>query len=190
MIGSVAQGESAVAGGVASSAPSDKVVSITRRKLVRRTDRDYSQRLRLAFQLAFVALNVWIGVQFYHWVRWAETGGATRGGATLEVTRPAGVEGWLPIAGLMQTKYFLLTHQVPAIHAASLFLFSAFLLMSWLLRKSFCSWLCPVGTLSEYLAKLGRFIFRRNFMLPRWLDLPMRSLSTCCLPSLFTRCTA
>jgi len=55
-------------------------------------------------------------------------------------------------------------------------LFVAFLLMSWLLRKSFCSWLCPVGTLSEYLWKLGRFIFRRNFQLPRWVDIPLRSL--------------
>jgi polyferredoxin len=147
------------------------VVMPARKKLVRRTGRDYSQQLRLGFQLTFAALNVWIGVQFYQWVRWAETGGATH-----EVTRPAGVEGWLPIAGLMQLKYFLLTRQVPSIHAASFFLFTAFLLISWLLRKSFCSWLCPVGTLSEYLAKLGRFIFRRNFRLPRWLDLPLRSL--------------
>ncbi len=48
-----------------------------KKKLVRRTDRDYSQQLRLGFQLAFLALNVWIGVQFYQWVRWAETAGQT-----------------------------------------------------------------------------------------------------------------
>ena len=48
--------------------------------------------------------------------------------------------------------------------------------MSWLLRKSFCSWLCPVGTASEYQWKLGRFMFRRNFTLPRWLDIPLRGL--------------
>ena len=52
-----------------------RLVTITRKKLVRRTDRDYSQRLRLGFQVAFLALNGWIGVQFYHWVRWAETAG-------------------------------------------------------------------------------------------------------------------
>ena len=148
-----------------------QVVLNPRKKLVRRSDRDYSQQLRLGFQLAFVALNVWIGVQFYHWVRWAETAGATR-----EVARPAGVEGWLPIAGLMQFKYVVLTGRFPTVHPAGFFLFTAFLLMSWLLRKSFCSWLCPVGTLSEYLWKLGRSTFRRNFALPRWLDLPLRSL--------------
>ena len=142
-----------------------------KKKLIRRTDREYSQRLRLGVQLAFLALNIWVGVQFYFWVRWAE-----RGGRTLPVERPPGVEGWLPIAGLMQLKYVLVTHQWPSIHPAGLFLFSAFLLMSFLLRKAFCGWLCPVGTFSEYLWKLGRYTFRRNFALPRWLDIPLRGM--------------
>lgn len=139
------------------------------KKLVRRTDRDYSQLLRLGFQLAFLVLNVWIGVRFFQWVRWAETAGRTPA-----VERPAGVEGWLPIAGLMQLKCVIVSHQWPVIHPAGLFLFTSFLLMSFLLRKAFCSWLCPVGTLSEYLWKLGRSTFRRNFSLPRWLDVVLR----------------
>ena len=142
-----------------------------RKKLVRRIDREYSQSLRLGVQLFLVALNVWIGVQFYLWVRWAESGGQT-----LEVSRPAGVEGWLPIEGLMQLKYFLLTRQLPNVHAAGFFLFVSFLAMSVLFRKSFCSWLCPVGTVSEYLWKLGRATFRRDFQLPRWADIALRSL--------------
>lgn len=48
--------------------------------------------------------------------------------------------------------------------------------MAWLLRKSFCSWLCPVGTISEYLWMYGRKIFRRNWRLPRWGDIALRSL--------------
>src|SRR5947199_110451 len=39
-----------------------------------------------------------------------------------------------------------------------------------------CCWLCPVGTLSEYLWRAGGKFFGRNFQLPRWLDLPLRSL--------------
>jgi polyferredoxin len=148
-----------------------RITAPPRKKLIRRADRDYSQRVRLSVQLAFVALNLWIGIQFYQWVRWAETAGTTR-----EVARPAGVEGWLPIAGLMQLKYVLLTNEIPRIHPAGFFLFASFLLMSFLLRKSFCSWLCPVGTFSEFLWKLGRSTFGRNFTLPRWLDLPLRSL--------------
>ena len=94
----------------------------------------------------------------------------------LSVPRPAGVEGWLPIAGLMNTKYFLLTGHVPAIHPAAMFLFISFMLMSLLLKKAFCSWLCPVGTFSEFLWKLGRSIFGRNLRLPRWFDIPLRGL--------------
>jgi polyferredoxin len=141
------------------------------KKLIRRGNREYSQPLRFAVQLFFVVLNLWIGVQFYLWVRWAESGGRA-----LEVSRPAGLEGWLPIEGLMQSKYFLFTGQVPRVHAAGFFLFVSFLLISFVFRKSFCSWLCPVGTVSEYLWKFGRYTFRRNFQLPRRADIALRSL--------------
>jgi polyferredoxin len=137
---------------------------------VRRTDRDYSQQLRLAVQLAFIALNVWIGTQFYLWVRHIESGGITR-----EVARPAGVEGWLPIAALMNLKAFVLTGRVPEVHAAGMFLLIAFLAVSLVFRKSFCSWFCPIGTLSEYLWKLGRKA-GGNVDVPRWLDVPLRGL--------------
>jgi len=147
------------------------VPKLGRKKLVRRDDREYSQALRLGVQLFLVALNLWIGIQFYLWVHWAESGGRA-----LEVSRPAGVEGWLPIEGLIQLKYFLVSGNVPHVHAAGFFLFTSFLVMSFAFRKSFCSWLCPVGTVSECLWKLGRATFRRNFQLPRWADIALRSL--------------
>ncbi|HEV2323872.1 MAG TPA: 4Fe-4S binding protein [Terracidiphilus sp.] len=142
-----------------------------KKKLVRRAFPNYSQQIRHAAQWAFVALNAWLGVQFYLWVRYFE-----RGGHALYVPRPAGVEGWLPIAGLMNTKYFLSTGRVPAIHPAAMFLFMAFVVMSLLLKKAFCSWLCPVGTLSEHLWQLGKKFFGRTFRLPRWADIPLRGL--------------
>jgi polyferredoxin len=138
---------------------------------VRRVARDHSQLVRQSVQIAFFLLNVWIGVQFYLFVRYYETNGATWPAA-----RPAGIDGWLPIASLMNLKYLLETFEVPRLHAAGMFLLIAFLLISLLMRKSFCSWLCPVGTLSEWLWKLGRQTFRRNWTLPRWLDIPLRSL--------------
>ena len=140
-------------------------------KLVRQAGPDHSQRLRRAFQLAFLGLNVWIGIEFYRWVRYFETGG--RSGW---VSRPPGVEGWLPIASLMNLKTIVMTGELPRLHPAGVFLFLSFLTMSWLLRKSFCSWLCPVGTISEYLWRLGKHTFGRNFRLPRWLDVPLRSV--------------
>ncbi|HVN03810.1 MAG TPA: 4Fe-4S binding protein [Bryobacteraceae bacterium] len=97
------------------------------------------------------------------------------GGQGLATSRPPGVEGWLPIASLMNLKVLVATGQIPRIHPAGLFLLMAFVAMSWLARKSFCSWLCPVGTVSEFLWRLGRRTFGRNFRLPRWLDVALRS---------------
>jgi len=142
-----------------------------KKRLIRRTDRDYSQKSRLGFQAAFLAMNVWLGVQFYFWVRHFETSGASP-----YVNRPAGVEGWLPIAGMMNLKYFLATGHVPTLHPAAMFLLITFLSIAFLFRKAFCSWLCPVGTVSEYLGKFGKKLFGRNFDLARWADIPLRGL--------------
>jgi len=142
-----------------------------RKKLQKRAAPDRSQALRRGFQLAFLLLNLWIGVQFYLFVRYYETGGQS-----VWASRPPGVEGWLPIAALMNLKVLLTTGEVPRLHPAGMFLLIAFLAMSWLARKSFCGWLCPVGTVSEYLWRLGRRMFRRNFQLPRRLDIGIRGL--------------
>lgn len=142
-----------------------------KKRLIRRAASDNSQHLRHIVQLVFVLLNLWLGIQFYLWARFYE-----RGGTGFQVPRPAGAEGWLPIAGLMNFKYFMLTGRTPEIHPAAMFLFMAFIAISLLAKKAFCSWLCPIGTLSEMLAQFGKKIFRRSFHLPRWLDLPLRGL--------------
>jgi polyferredoxin len=142
-----------------------------KKKHVRRTSPDRSQRTRLIVQGLFILLNVFLCAQFYFFVRFFET--ASTGS---HVSRPAGVEGWLPIAGLMNVRYLLATGRVPAIHPAAMVLFLIFVAMSLLLKRAFCGWLCPVGTLSEYLWKAGRKLFGRNFVLPRWLDIPLRSI--------------
>ncbi len=142
-----------------------------KKKIVRRAPPDHSQKLRRAVQLTFLALNVWLGIEFYLFVRFYETGGATT-----FVERPAGVEGWLPIAGLMNLKAYVETGRVAAIHPAAMFLLAAFVAISFLFRKAFCGWLCPVGTVSEYLWRAGRRIFRRNWALPKWADVPLRGL--------------
>lgn len=142
-----------------------------RKKLLQRAPGENSQTVRRALQAAFLLLNLWIGVEFYLWVRYFETGGQS-----LSATRPPGVEGWLPIASLMNLKALVLTGQFPRIHPAGTFLLIAFLAASLLFRKSFCGWLCPVGAISEYLWRLGRKTFKRNFHLPRALDIGLRSL--------------
>jgi polyferredoxin len=145
--------------------------AVGKKKLSRRLSVDRSQLFRRIVQFAFLALNLWIGLEFYAWVRFFESGGVTK-----YVERPAGVDGWLPIDALMNLKLALLTGSVPRVHPAGMFLLLAFLAVSLLLHKALCSWLCPVGTLSEYLWKLGRKLLRRNFQTPRWVDIPLRAL--------------
>ena len=66
-----------------------------------------------------------------------------------------------------------------------MFLLIAFLLMSLLLKKAFCSWLCPVGTISEWLFVIRGSLFGRRRTthksrttnhVTRWLDIFFRSL--------------
>ena len=142
-----------------------------KKPFTRRILRDRSQSIRRTVQGLFLALNVWIAVEFVLWVRYFENEGRTP-----FIARPAGVDGWLPIAGLINLKYFLVTHHAPEIHPSAMVLAAVFLLSSLLLKKAFCSWLCPVGTVSEYLWKFGRRLFRRNLTIPRWFDIPLRSL--------------
>jgi polyferredoxin len=136
----------------------------------KRTQLDKSQKIRRAVQLTFLALTLAVGAQFVLFVHQFEGAGA-RG-----ISRPPGIEGWLPIAGMMNTKYLLLTGDVPVVHPAAMVLFLTFLVLSLAMRKAFCGWLCPVGTVSEYLWKLGRATFGRTVTLPRWLDIPLRGL--------------
>ena len=132
---------------------------------------DRSQTIRRGVQLAFLVLNLWICAQFYLFVRYYENGGTG-----IRASRPPGVEGWLPIASLMNLKVLAASGRMPGLHPAGMFLLLAFLAISWIFRKSFCAWLCPIGTISEYLWRLGRQTFGRNFRLPRWLDIGFRGI--------------
>jgi hypothetical protein len=59
------------------------------RKAYTRRRGDVSQQVRFGVQLAFLLIAVWVGAQFYLWVRHYETAGST-----LKVSRPPGVEAW------------------------------------------------------------------------------------------------
>jgi polyferredoxin len=140
-----------------------------KKKLIRRAQGDYSRSVRHVFQFAFLLLNVWIGGEFYLWDRHFLSGSPG-----IAPSRPAGVDGWLPISGLMSLKYWIFTGHILTIHPAALFLLIAFVGIAFLFRKAFCSWLCPVGTISEYLWLAGRKLMGRNIRPPRWLDVALR----------------
>lgn len=130
----------------------------------------YSWSLRNYVQLTIFLVTIGIGIHFFIYFLQASGDGA------ITVSRPAGVEGFLPIGALMGWKLFVLTEIWDPVHPAAMVILGFAGLISLTLRKSFCGWFCPVGTLSEWLWKLGRKVFGRNYRIPVWLDFPLRSL--------------
>ena len=127
--------------------------------------------IRTIVQWFFLVWVVGIGIRFGMFINSVESGAA----APL-VSRPPGVEGFLPIGALTSVKYWLVSGKIHPVHPAALVIFLAIVLMSVLAKKSFCSWLCPVGTLSEVAQKLGLKIFGRNFRVWQWLDISLRGI--------------
>jgi polyferredoxin len=126
-------------------------------------------RLRRVVQVVSLSLVAWTGVLFVVWVRGVEAGRAT-------VERPAGVEAFLPIAALMSLRHLFTTGEIHPVHPAGLVILIGALGTGLLLKKAFCSWVCPIGTLSEALAWPVRRLFGRIPRVPKWLDVPLRGL--------------
>ena len=135
----------------------------------RRARRRRIEGMRHLVQGGFLLAVLVIGWEFTRWVHGLEAGRVVG-------ERPPGVEGFLPIAALLSLRHLLATGEVHPVHPAGLVILVLVLLMGVFLKKAFCSWACPVGTLSEMLAAVGRRLFGRALTPPRWLDLPLRSL--------------
>ena len=131
---------------------------------------DCTYRIRLLVQAAFALTCGLLGIQFARWVS------AARAGVLPLPERPAGVEAFLPVSGLMGLLDWVYRGSLNVIHPAATVLVLVAIALALLLRKSFCSWICPVGFLSDLLARVGRRAFGRNFRPWKWLDIPLRSL--------------
>lgn len=126
---------------------------------------------RRGVQSLFVLMTLYIGIQFIRFVNSISDPSATQ-----IIARPAGVEAFLPISALIALKAWLTNGVFDSIHPAGLVIFLAAISLSLVFKRSFCSWVCPIGTLSEGLAFIGEKGFRRNLIPPRWLDNILRSL--------------
>ena len=129
-------------------------------------------QVRWVIQIAYLAFLGLVGWQF---TRYAVS---VAGAGPIEVARPSAVEAFLPISALLGLKRLVLTGQWDEIHPAGLTILISALATALLARKAFCSWVCPVGTLSRGLEWLGRkTLWRRRWpAVPRWLDLPLSGL--------------
>ncbi|MCF6248630.1 MAG: 4Fe-4S binding protein [Desulfobacula sp.] len=93
-----------------------------------------------------------------------------------DISRPPGVEAFLPIGALVSLKHFIFTGTINRVHPSGLIIFLIACMTAMIVKKGFCSWICPFGLLSEYLAKLHGLMFKNNLHLPSWLDYILRSI--------------
>ena len=128
------------------------------------------QLYRKIVQFLFLATIVLIGIKFTIFV------GQLENGIRPTVSRPPGIEAFLPISSLISLKYWLVSGVFNRVHPSGVIILLMALATAVLLKRGFCSWVCPFGLLTEYLNRLHRFIFRKNLRLPAWLDYPLRSL--------------
>lgn len=120
-------------------------------------------------QAGFLLTVLLIGWQFARFVHGLEAGEVVG-------SRPPGVEGFLPIAALLSLRHLFSTGEVHMIHPAGLVILLLAMALGLLAKRAFCSWVCPVGTISEALAAFSLRLFRRKIGLPRFIDIPLRSL--------------
>jgi polyferredoxin len=150
-----------------------------KKKIIRNKEKGI-QKVRFIVQTLFALLCIWIGVEFYQFIQYLETNGAAAFSS-----RPPGVDGFLPISSFMSFILFFITGSVHSAHPAGFFIFFAIVLVSLVFGKSFCSWLCPVGFISELIGDFGNKLFKKNLKLPKILDYPLRSLKYLLLGFLF-----
>jgi hypothetical protein len=74
----------------------------------------YVQPLRMAIQWSFVFFCLLIGFRFYQFVEHYRSGGLLS-----PVTRPAGVEAFLPISGLLGLKDWIINGSINRVHPAA-----------------------------------------------------------------------
>lgn len=156
------------------STPVAKATPVVTKRTMKQFERNREkpvQRQRLAVQVAFALICIWIGVEFHQFANFLETGGDAAFTA-----RPPGSEAFIPISSLMSLYYFFLTGEIHPSHPAGFFILLGIVIVSFLFGKSLCSYICPVGLLSEKLGDLSEKIFKRKMKLPRFLDYPLRSI--------------
>jgi polyferredoxin len=98
-------------------------------------------------------------------------------GAGIPFLSSASLHAVCPFGGVETLYTFVVSGLlVKKIHTASLALAGIVMLLSVLFGPVFCGWVCPLGTVQEWVGKLGRKIFKRryNHFVPARLDRYLR----------------
>lgn len=118
---------------------------------------------------AFLVFFVWLCARLLQFAAWARGNGPY-------APRPEAVAGILPVGHFTSFFAWLRGGGWDTRLPAGLVIILGAVALSLLFKRAFCGWLCPVGTLWEGAALLGRRLIGRNLRPPRWLDLVGRGL--------------
>lgn len=100
-------------------------------------------------------------------------------GMEIPILSSASLHAICPFGGV-ETLYTFVTSglYVRKIHDAALVLMGLSLILAILFGPVFCGWVCPLGTVQEWVGKWGRKLFKRryNHFVPEKIDRPLRYL--------------
>ncbi|MBI5232706.1 MAG: 4Fe-4S binding protein [Coriobacteriales bacterium] len=117
---------------------------------------------------AFLSIFLVSCIQLLRFLAWAR-------GAGPYVRRPEAVAGLLPVGHFTSFFAWVRGGGWDQYLPAGLVIILGAVATSLLLKRGFCGWICPVGTVCEASASLGRRLFGRNFVPPKPLDIAGRA---------------
>ena len=125
--------------------------------------RSFSVREIFRFGL-FLSLIVAF-IEYVRFASWVSTGAGSA------VARPDVADAFLPLGGVAALRVWLSTGFWDNLHPVALVVMIAIIVTAWLFRRASCSWICPIGTVSEFLGKVGDKLMRgKTIKVPKWLD--------------------
>ncbi len=133
-------------------------------------DKNSYSSVRNLVQIGFLLTVLYIGYIFFLFV------GELENGIIPTIERPPGVEGFLPISAMVSLKYFFFTGVINDVHPSGLFILLFVTILSLIVKKSFCSWICPLGFISEMFTKLHLLIFKKPVKVYPVIDYLLRGV--------------
>lgn len=125
-------------------------------------------RIRLYVQIFFFALIALIAVN-----KTLEEAGL----ATIPFLSTASLHALCPFGGVV-TLYNLITvgTLIQKIHASAIVLLALVMILTLFFGPVFCGWVCPLGSIQEWIGKLGRKLNKKRYnnLIPRKIDKVLR----------------
>lgn len=105
--------------------------------------------LHRSIQYFFMLFYVWVALLFFQYLLWAF------GESAYFVSRPPSVDAFLPVGALLAAKRFLYTGEYDFVRPAGLTILFLVVGLAFLLRRSSCGYLCPIGGLTGVVERFG-----------------------------------